>query len=93
MAEKKSKNTSGEKDSSFYFGKKNYKFMLIGLACIVVGYLLMMGSDANTRPDGVYDPNYWNASINSIRRVRIAPLLVIIGFVIEGYAILLRKKS
>ena len=46
-------------ENTFYFGKENYKFMLIGLALIVVGFLLMMGPDANT-VDGKYDPNVWN---------------------------------
>lgn len=78
------------KENAFYFGKENYKWMLIGLACIVVGFLLMMGPDANT-VDGKFDPNVWNDDIFSIRRIRIAPLLVVIGFVIEGYAILKRK--
>jgi len=80
-------------ENNFYFGKKNFKFMLIGLACIIVGFFLMMGPYANTTPDGKYDPNYWNEGINSIRRIRIAPFLVIAGFVIEIYAILIRKKD
>ncbi len=76
----------------FYFGKENYKWMLIGLAFILVGFLLMMGADANT-VDGKYDPNVWNQDIFSIRRIRIAPILVITGFVIEVYAILKRNKN
>lgn len=74
----------------FYFGKENYKWMLIGLACIVLGFVLMMGADANT-VDGKYDPNTWNDGIFSVRRIRIAPLLIVIGFAIEVYAILKRK--
>lgn len=77
-------------ENTFYFGKQNFKWMLIGLVCIVVGFLLMMGPDANT-VDGKFDPNVWNDDIFSIRRIRIAPLLVVIGFVIEVYAILKRK--
>lgn len=76
----------------FYFGKENYKLMLIGLTLIIVGFLLMMGADANT-VDGKYDPNVWNEGIFSIRRIRIAPMLVIAGFVVEVYAILKRKKK
>ncbi len=78
------------KENGFYFGKENFKWMLIGLAFIVIGFVLMMGPDANT-VDGKYDPNVWNDGIFSIRRIRIAPLFVVIGFVIEGYAILKRK--
>jgi hypothetical protein len=77
--------------NTFYFGKENYKFMLIGLALIIVGFLLMMGADANTI-DGKYDPNSWNEDIFSIRRIRVAPFLVIAGFVVQVYAILKRKK-
>lgn len=78
---------------AFYFGKENYKWMLIGLAFIILGYLLMLGNDANTTPEGKFDPNYWNNDIFSIRRIRIAPLMIIIGFIIEIYAILRRNKK
>ena len=75
---------------SFYFGKENYKWMLIGLGLIVLGFLLMMGADANT-VNGKLDPNAWNEDIFSVRRIRIAPLLVVAGFAVEAYAILKRK--
>jgi hypothetical protein len=78
-------------ENNFYFGKKNYQLMLIGLALIVVGFLLMMGADANTI-DGKYDPNAWNEEIFSFRRIRLAPMFVIAGFVVEVYAILKRNK-
>ena len=78
-------------ESKFYFGKDNYRFMVIGLALIVVGFLMMMGADANT-VDGKYDPNSWNEGIFSIRRIRIAPLLVVAGFAVEVYAILKRNR-
>ncbi len=81
-----------QSDSTFYFGKENFKFMLIGLALIVVGFLLMMGPDANT-VDGKFDPNSWNEGIFSVRRIRIAPLLVVAGFVVQVYAILKRNKK
>ncbi|MDH6253092.1 hypothetical protein M2347_002819 [Chryseobacterium sp. H1D6B] len=84
------KETERAQEKPFYFGQQNFKWMLIGLAFIVVGFLLMMGPDANT-VDGKYDPNSWNDGVFSIRRIRIAPLFVVIGFVIEIYAILKRK--
>lgn len=77
-------------ENNFYFGRHNYKLMLIGLALIIAGFLLMMGADANT-VDGKYDPNLWNEDIFSIRRIRIAPFLVIAGFAVEVYAILKRN--
>lgn len=78
--------------STFYFGKDNYKWMLIGLGLILLGFILMMGPDANT-VDGKFDPNVWNEDIFSIRRVRIAPFLVIAGFVVQVFAILRRPKQ
>ncbi len=83
--------TKAEVNNTFYFGSKNFKLMLIGLALILVGFLLMLGADANTI-DGKFDPNSWNEDIFSIRRIRIAPLLIIAGFAVEVYAILKRNK-
>lgn len=78
------------KISGFYFGKDNYKWMLIGLGLIALGFVLMLGADANT-VDGKYDPNQWNDGIFSVLRIRIAPLLVILGFAVEVYAILKKQ--
>lgn len=85
------KETLDKPKDAFYFGKENYKWMLIGLIFIVTGFLLMIGPDANT-VNGKWDPSVWNDGIFSIRRIRIAPLFVVIGFGIEVYAILKRSK-
>lgn len=91
---KQATSTSPEnKPDSFYFGKKNFQFMLIGLALIVLGFILMMGPGANTTPEGKFDPNYWNEGIFSVVRIRIAPLLIILGFVVQVYAILKRRNA
>ena len=78
---------------TFYFGSKNFKLMLIGLGMILLGFVLMLGADANTTPDGRFDPNYWNEDIFSFRRIRLAPMLVIAGFVVQVFAILKRNKD
>lgn len=85
MGEQKRKEAS---KSEFIFGKKNYKFMLIGLAVILLGFILMAGGGSD-------DPNVWNPDVFSWRRIRLAPTLVLIGFGIQVYAILLdpNKKS
>ena len=88
---KKDKNISAE-NNPFYFSKINFKLMLIGLGLIAFGFILMMGHGANTKPDGSFDPNYWNDDIFSVVRIRIAPLLVIVGFVVQVVAILKRNK-
>ena len=66
------------------FGKRNYKFMLIGLIFIAVGFILMSGGGSD-------DPNIFNEEIYSFRRIRLAPMLIIIGFIIEVYAILTKS--
>ena len=58
------------------FGKKNYKFMLIGIFFIALGFILMSGG-------GSEDPNIFNEEMYSFRRIRLAPMLVILGFLIE----------
>ncbi len=83
MGEKKRKETiKGE----FIFGKKNYKFMLIGLGFIALGFILMAGGGSD-------DPNVYNDAIFSWRRIRLAPTLILIGFAIEVYAILLNPNK
>lgn len=82
-----------EPDKAFLFGKRNYLFMAIGLLLIALGFFLMTGHDANTRPDGTFDPNYWNEDIFSWTRIRLAPFLVIAGFCVEIYAIMTRPNT
>ena len=85
MGEQKRKDDS---KSEFIFGKKNYKFLFIGLAFIVIGFILMSGG-------GSADPSVFDESIYSWRRIRLTPTLVLSGFGIQVYAILLNpnKKS
>lgn len=65
----------------FLFGRKNYKWMVIGLAFVVLGFVLMAGGGSD-------DPEVFNEAIYNFRRIRLAPTLVLLGFVIEVYAIL-----
>ena len=75
----------GAKDT-IIFGKKNYKWMFIGLGCIALGFILMSGGGSD-------DPNVFDPSIFSWRRIRLAPTLVLIGFGIQIYAILLNPNK
>jgi len=70
----------------FLFKKKNYTWMVIGLVVIAVGFALMAGGGSD-------DPNVFNEDIFSWRRIRLAPTLVLIGFGIEAYAILLNPDK
>ncbi|XCI75769.1 MAG: DUF3098 domain-containing protein [Flavobacteriales bacterium] len=80
-------------DKNFVFERQNYLLMLLGLACISLGFLLMAGPDANTTDEGKFDPNYFNEGIFSFRRIRLAPLLIVLGFVVEVWAIWIEPKD
>ena len=71
---------------TFIFTKKNYTFMFIGLVCIALGFILMSGG-------GSEDPHVFNPEIFNFRRIRLAPMLILIGFGIQIYAILLNPNK
>ena len=83
MGEQKRKEVN---KAEFIFGKKNYKWLFIGLAFIAIGFILMSGGGSD-------DPNVFDESIFNWRRIRLAPTLVLIGFGIQVYAILLNPNK
>ncbi|PKV48390.1 Protein of unknown function (DUF3098) [Aquimarina sp. MAR_2010_214] len=84
MKKQSNKNTPSKPD--FVFGKKNYVVMAIGIAVIALGFILMAGGGSD-------DPNIFNPDIYNFRRIRLAPTIVLIGFGIEVYAILLNPDQ
>ena len=70
----------------FAFGKENYILMIIGVAFILLGFILMTGG-------GSKDPNVFNEDMFDFRRLTLSPILVLIGFGIEIYAIVKRPKD
>ena len=68
-------------------GKGNYYLMLVGLAVIIIGFILMSGGKST-------DPNVFNADeVYSQRRIVVAPIVVILGFVIEIFAVFYKSKK
>lgn len=70
----------------FALGKENLKLMVIGLVIIVFGFLLMTGGKASS-------PSTFNPEIFSFRRITLAPMVVLFGFLFEIYAIMKKPKS
>lgn len=70
----------------FAVGKENLKLLLIGLVIIVIGFLLMTGGKSS-------DPSVFNPEIFSFRRIVLAPMVVLFGFIFEIYAIMKKPKS
>lgn len=67
------------------FTKSNYMWMLIGVIVIAAGMFLMAGGKSDN--PAVFNPD----EVYSTRRITIAPIIILIGLVIEMYAIF--KKS
>jgi len=75
-----------ESKTGFALGKENYKLMAIGFAIVVVGFILMSGGKSS-------DPKIFSEDIFSFRRIVLAPMIVLAGFVFEIYAIMKRPKG
>ena len=70
----------------FPLQKENYVLLIIGFAIIMIGFLLMMGGKSD-------DPNVFNPEIFSFRRITLAPIVVLFGFVFEIWAIMKKPKT
>lgn len=84
MATNDLKNKEKEK-APMPFGRSNYMWVLIGLAFLLVGFLLMIGGGSD-------DPDVFNEGMFSFRRLTLAPILILIGFGIQFYAIMKKNK-
>ncbi|MCF8302282.1 MAG: DUF3098 domain-containing protein [Bacteroidales bacterium] len=77
---------SQESGKDFAFNRENYKLLLIGLALISVGFLLMIGGGSD-------NPNEFNEAIFNHRRITVAPILILAGYVVEIFAIMKKPKD
>ncbi|MDG1247012.1 MAG: DUF3098 domain-containing protein [Flavobacteriaceae bacterium] len=74
------------KKKQFLFSKKRYQILLLSIVIIGLGFLLMSGGGSN-------NPDVFNNEIYSFRRIRLAPLVVISGFIVCIVSILYRDKE
>jgi hypothetical protein len=71
----------------FALGKENYKYLIIGFAIIIFGFMLMIGGGSD-------DPNVFNGDeLFSFRRIVLAPIVVLFGFLFEIWAIMKKPKE
>jgi len=78
------KKTTSRED--FALGPENYRLLVIGFVIIVIGFLLMIGGKTT-------DPAVFNEEeIFSFRRITLAPIVVLFGFVFEIWAIMKKPK-
>ena len=70
------------------FGKSNYIWMAAGIALLALGMFLLSGGRSNVNP-AVFDEK----EVYSTTRITVAPVLIILGLVVEIYAIFSRPKQ
>lgn len=69
----------------FAFTKTNYILTAVGMAIIIIGLLLMTGSNCTTE--------YFEPDIFSVRRIKVAPVMTLIGFITIIVAIAYKPKA
>ena len=80
-------NMADEKVNPSIFSKTNYTWMLAGAVIIAIGMFLMAGGKSE-------DPNVFNKDeVYSTTRITIAPILILLGLVVEIYAIFKKTKA
>ena len=69
----------------FAFDKTNFILLAVGMFIIILGFLLMTGSGST---EGYFEPDIFSA-----RRIKVAPVVCLFGFVFMIYGILRKPKK
>ena len=72
-------------NKNFAFDKTNFILLAIGMAIVVIGFLLMVGPNST---DTAFEPD-----IFSVRRTKVAPVICLFGFVSMIYAVVRKPKD
>ena len=70
----------------FLFNKRRYRLLFISVIIITIGFLLMSGGESN-------NPEIFSNEIYNFMRIRLAPLVVILGFTLCIITILKKSKN
>ena len=70
----------------FLFNKRRYRILFISIFIIALGFIIMSGGESS-------DPNIFNDEIYNFRRIRLAPLMVVLGFILCIFSILYKDKK
>lgn len=69
----------------FAFDKVNYILLTVGMLIVIIGFLLMTGPSTT--------PDHFEPDIFSARRIKVAPVVCLIGFVSIIYAVMRKPKN
>ncbi len=70
---------------NFAFERKNFILLAIGMIIVIIGFILMSGSGS--------DEGFFNPDIFSVRRIKVAPVVCLFGFLFIIYAILHKPST
>ena len=74
------------KREGFAFGHENYRLIIIGVVLVVLGFLLMVGGGSDS-------PDKFSPDIFSTRRITVAPIVVLAGYMVVLFSIMKRSKE
>ncbi len=69
----------------YLFNKRRYGMLFLSIFVIAIGFIIMSGGETS-------DPNIFNDEIYNFRRIRLAPLIVLSGFILCIFSILYKDK-
>jgi ABC-type Na+ efflux pump permease subunit len=86
MSEKLSSPSGHEQHGSAALDRRSWVVILTGFGVTVVGFILMAGGASE-------DPEVFNPEVFSFRRITLAPILVLAGYVTGILGILIRRRA
>ena len=72
-------------NKNFAFDKVTYILLAVSMAVVVIGFLLMIGPNSS---DTAFEPDIFSA-----RRIKVAPVVCLLGFVLMIYAVVRKPKN
>ena len=75
---------SEEINKDFAFGKQNYILLIVGTVIAAIGYILVSGGGSD-------NPAEFSEELFSVRRIYVAPIVILVGLAIVGWGIM--KKA
>lgn len=86
MSEKFSSSSGQEQNGTASLDRRSWMIILAGFGVTVIGFVLMAGGASD-------DPEVFNPEVFSFRRITLAPLLVMAGYVTGILGILMRRRT
>lgn len=72
-------------NKNFAFGRMNFILLAAGMLVVIIGFILMGGGSST---EEAYNPD-----IFSVRRIKVAPVVCLLGFVSMVYAVVHKSKD